>query len=154
MNDISLFYIIFTDTEGMKEMLDNGISFKTCFKDYDGDDSITDVQSFVEMKFQQVMDDSNRRILAKNDNIIRKSSEFDMADMKPYKLQRAKTTPTHHVPIAKDNMSSLVGQKKLKCRFVSVIDHVGIKDVMNEIVKSSLMNKNALNTVVHSLTEE
>merc|ERR1712157_521035 len=51
MNDISLFYVIFTDTEGMKEMLEKGVSFKKCFPNYDGDNSVVDVQSFIEQEF-------------------------------------------------------------------------------------------------------
>merc|ERR1712176_412096 len=109
MNDISLFYVIFTDTEGMKQMLQNGISFKTCFPNYDGDNSIVDVQTFIENQFQKVIDDSNLRIMNKNDQLFRQSSvEINIAKMPIHKrreslngsfqklpsMQRAKTTPT------------------------------------------------------------
>ena len=171
VNDISLFYVIFTDTEGLQQMLQSGISFKTCFPEYDGDDSVVDVQAFVENQFRKVIDDSNRRIMQKNDQLIRQSSHSTLADM-PYSkrreslngslqkppMSRAKTTPSSPVDddykLPQDAMSNIAGQKRLKCRFVSVIDHQEMKSVMNEIVESSLLNKNALNTVVHSLTQE
>jgi len=64
VNNVSLFYVLFTDTEGLQQMLQNGVSFKVCFPDYDGDDSVEDVQQFIQSKFQQIVDDANARMSA------------------------------------------------------------------------------------------
>jgi len=173
MDGISLFYIIFTDIQGMQQMLNEGISLKTCFKDYDGDDSILDVQNFIQQKFENVINESNKRnISAPNPNLnkneqqqtpylMRTGSYSDTKDDHDFKppLNRIKTVPpsmrTRTDKEEKNNLNEqepiIEGQKRLKCRFVSVIDHNEMKDVMLEIVQSSFLNKNALDPVIHSL---
>ena len=210
MNDIGLFYIIFSDTEGLKQMLEKGISFKSCFNDYNGDNSITDVLSFIENKFRSIIDESNIRTLAKNGKLIKQNSASSIISdnvKTPYlmrtgsnnnkyengqvpngktKLKRTNTVPPgmrmgfdidekmnnnnndndndndndneYSQSLSDDIMiepeKQIEGQKVLKCRFVSVIDHAEMKNVMNEIVKSSFLNKSTLKTVVHSLIDE
>mmetsp|Transcript_58398 Transcript_58398/g.92822 ORF Transcript_58398/g.92822 Transcript_58398/m.92822 type:complete len:728 (-) Transcript_58398:184-2367(-) len=209
INDISLFYIIFSDTEGLEQMLKEGISFKTCFPDYDGDNSVVDVHQFIEQKFQKVVEESNQRTAAKNGQVFKKRSSVSKGDeMKPYimrtgslgknlgdtldaadkakaALKKTQTSPnvmnaSTDKQLVDDNeefsrsddfsdqnkeidgkMHSIIepdeqieGLKRVKCRFVSVINHDEMKSVMNEIVRSSFMCKNALNPVLHSLIDE
>eukprot|EP01083_Nonionella_stella_P029947 82260_1 len=188
INDISLFYIIFTDTEGLEQMLKGGASFKECFDDYKGDNSVIDVQNFVEGKFRAIIDAANQRTKDKNKKLFRSNSPSDASEygqnkylprtgslkkineMGPPAMRRIQTVPpsmrvcdqnedefNSDFELSDDGLMhnepqpQIEGQKRLKCRFVSVIDHEEMKNVMNEIIQSSFMNKNALDPVLHSL---